>query len=149
MSMNYKPGKDGSRNLPVVVCGPGKTKQSFKDSVDINRIVAKYQKTGLMEHVRKNPGVFADVSRIDDYPGMVAKIRFANESFEQLPANLRTRFQNDPSKLIDFISDSSNREEAIKLGILPKPEKSKAVVEPPAASPPAAVVAPLSTDTPA
>lgn len=138
MSMNYKPGKGGARVKPVVVCGPGKTKQSFGERSDINHIVARYQRTGMLENVRENPGVFADVSLIEDYPGMVKKLRFARESFEQLPPNLRNRFHNDPGELVAFISDDGNRPEAIKLGIIPKPVKPKAkdVVVPDAGSVP-------------
>ncbi len=138
MSMNYKPGKNGARVKPVLICGPGKTKQSFSERADINHIVARYQRTGMLENVRENPGVFADVSLIEDYPGMIKKLRFAKESFEQLSVSLRNRFHNDPGELIAFVSDDGNRPEAIKLGIIPKPAKSKAkdVVVPDAGSVP-------------
>lgn len=131
---------------PVVKCGPGKTKQSFSNSSNINTIVARYQKTGMMENVRKNPGVFADVSKIMDFQGMVAKIRFAQESFEQLPSGLRKRFSNDPAELIAFVSDDANIDEAIKLGIIPKP---KEVVEPVVPAVPAVPVPPAEPVVPA
>ncbi len=118
-----------SSRRPVVVCGPGRTKQSFRAQTDINNIVARYQKTGLLEHVRVNPGVFADVSEIGDYHGMVAKIRFAQERFEQLPAVIRARFNGDPGLLVRFMSDEANRDEAVKLGLIGKPSV-KPVVAP-------------------
>lgn len=124
MSMYLKSGKYVK---PVVVCGPGRTKQSFKKSCDINEIVARYVKTGFMDHVRENPGIFADVSKIQDYQGMVSTIRSAQESFEQLPPELRSRFSNDPGKLIEFIADKSNLPEAIKLGLVPEPPAPKVV----------------------
>ena len=34
--------------------GKSATKQSFKDECDINKIMAKYQKTGLVTHLAKN-----------------------------------------------------------------------------------------------
>lgn len=117
MSMFLK----GKYKKPVIICGPGKTKQSFANETNINTIVARYQKTGMISRVEDNPGIFADVSKIEDYQGMVSKIRFAQESFEQLPPALRKRFGNDPGRLVEFVSDSENIEEAIKLGILPKP----------------------------
>lgn len=108
---------------PTVDCKPnsGRTKQSFKAQVNINNIVAKYQRTGMLEHVRQNPGVFADVSSIGDYHGMVSKIRTAKESFERLTSDLRSRFNDDPAELIAFVSDASNRDEAIRLGLVNKP----------------------------
>ena len=39
----------------------------------------------------------------------------------QLPADVRTRFNNDAGALVDFVSDDANRAEAEKLGlVLPK-----------------------------
>lgn len=123
MSMSTKLEKDRTYVKPRLTCGPGKTKQSFAAQVNVNNIVARYHKTGMLDHVRENPGIFADVSQIDDYPGMVAKLRFAQESFEQLPSALRKRFRNDPAELIAFVSDDSNRDEAVKLGLVPKAVK--------------------------
>lgn len=123
MSMNYDP-KVGPR--PPLVCPPGRTKQSFRKECDINVIIARFQKTGLMDHVRSNPGVFADVSKIPDFAGMVSTIRFAKESFEQLPPGLRKRFHDDPGELISFMADRDNIPEAIKLGLLP-PKVEEAV----------------------
>lgn len=142
MSMNSK-----KYVKPVVNCGPSRTKQSFAKECDINQILARYRKTGLLDHVRANPGVFADVSKIEDFHGMTQKIRFAQESFEQLPADLRNRFNNDPGRLIAFVADKSNIDEAIKLGILPQrkedavkalkaaPKEPKPAVVPPEAEP--------------
>lgn len=124
MSMSYsnKPEKARKYVKPVVTCTveEGRTKQSFGPASDVNAIVARYEKTGIMDYVRQNPGVFSDVSQIPDYPEMIMKIRFAEESFEQLPAHLRKRFEFDPAKLVAFISDDSNRDEAVKLGLVPK-----------------------------
>ena len=41
----------------------------------------------------------------------------AQQSFESLPSELRGRFENDPAKLIDFLSDERNNAEAVKLGL--------------------------------
>lgn len=127
MSMNYS--GDDPKSYVQIACGPGKTKQSFQKQVDINTIIAKYVKTGFLDQVRDNPGVFADVSSVGDFHGMMNKIQFAQEAFMKLPSSLRARFGNDPGRLVGFISDSSNRDEAIKLGLIPKPS-AKAVKAP-------------------
>lgn len=123
---------------PRITCGPGRTKQSFKQECDINSIIARYQKTGMMDHVKLNPGVFADVSNVGDYAGMVRKVRHAQESFELLPGALRQRFHQDPGEFVSFISDPENRSEAVKLGLVPAPAP---VVEPPSDKKVAAVKA--------
>lgn len=109
----------------VPQCGAakdGRTKQADSARCDINAIVARYRRTGFMEHQRKDPGIFADVSRLPDFHSMVRQVRLAQEGFDRLPAALRARFGNDPGKLIEFCSDVKNSEEAVKLGILPKPK---------------------------
>lgn len=142
MSMNFDfkkniPDKDGNPWKPRLICPPGRTKQSFRDHVDVNHIVAKYRKTGFLEHVSKNPGVFADVSGVGDFQEARSRIRVAEEAFEQLPSALRKRFANDPGELVKFISDDVNRPEAILLGLIPKPKAVKEVpLVPPVVSEP-------------
>lgn len=45
----------------------------------------------------------------------------ADDSFMELPADLRARFDHNPGKFVDFCSDAKNRDELIKLGLVPKP----------------------------
>ena len=40
------------------------------------------------------------------------------DDFMELPAQLRSRFNNDPAELIDFLGKEENREEATKLGLV-------------------------------
>lgn len=109
---------DGGRK-PVVRCRPGRVKQEFRKHSDIKEIVARYRRTGMLDNLSKAQPVFADATVFGDFPTLVAQVRSANEAFEMLPSNIRTRFHNSPSELIAFCQDSSNRPEAIKLGIIP------------------------------
>ena len=52
----------------------------------------------------------------------------ADAAFMAFPSSVRDRFGNDPSALFAFVHDSSNRDEAISLGLIGPPPK----VEPPA-----------------
>lgn len=95
-----------------------KTKQSFKAECDINNILARYQKTGLVGHLNARQPRYGDFSNTLDYQAALNAVMAAEESFSSLPAKVRDRFQNDPSKLISFINDPKNKNEAIKLGLL-------------------------------
>jgi len=109
----------------------GRTKQSFKDECDINRIMAKYQRTGLVEFVNNNEARYGDFSGFDFSQSMnvVAK---ANEMFAQLPSNIRKRFNNDAVEFVSFIDDDANRLEAEKLGLVtPKPPVVATPADPP------------------
>lgn len=100
---------------------PSLTKQSERDACDINRIVAKYVKTGVFDHVSVAASVFADVSEIGDYQSIVDKVMRAQDAFNSLSSNVRNRFANDPARLLAFLSDERNRSEAVALGLV-KPD---------------------------
>lgn len=117
MSQNYKP-KGKGRPRPVVKCGPSLTKQQFKDQVNINNIVARYLKTGALDHLAQNAPQFADCLAVPDYRESLEKIQHAENMFNMLPAGLRARFGNDPSQMLEFVNKEENRTEAEKLGLL-------------------------------
>lgn len=98
--------------------GPGRTKQSFRDETDINLIMARFQKTGLIDFVEKNAPQYADVTGLE-FQACMDKITSAREMFSQLPAKWRRRFDDDPAKFLDFVNDPANEAEAIALGIVP------------------------------
>lgn len=98
-----------------------RTRQEFVNDTDINRIVDKYTKTGVLPFAgRKNLGMYADVSEIPDYGSALAFVVHAKEQFNKLDVNVRKRFHNSPQELLDFLKDENNREEAVKLGLVEK-----------------------------
>lgn len=115
----YRP--NGSISCTTVNNDPSLTIQSEKDSCDFNLIYAKYVKTGQMTNIRRDSPLWGDFSQITDYHGAVMLAEKADEAFLQLPAAVRARFSNDPGELIDFLNDSNNRAEAIKLGLIEVP----------------------------
>lgn len=93
------------------------TDQQFADQVDINEIVAKFQKTGQISHLNKMQGMIADVSEIPDLLESMQTVTRAQQTFAQLPAVLRDRFGNSPVQLINFLQDPANDQEAVSLGL--------------------------------
>lgn len=104
------------------------TKQSFKAECDVNEILRKWQKTGLVTHVASQPPKFGDFDQVVDYQGALNQVIAADAAFMALPSSVRDRFSNDAGALFAFVQDSSNRDEAISLGLIDPPPK----VEPPA-----------------
>ena len=86
------------------------TKQSFRDEVNINNILDKYQATGQLTHVRQHPGVYGDFSNINDLQGAIEKVRQAQQLFESLPSEMRKTFNNNASEFIKFSSTASPSE---------------------------------------
>lgn len=113
------------------------TQQQFRDQCDVNYVLRSYEKTGILSHVNQRAPIFGDFSDVSDYQTALNHVMEAQESFMQLDPHLRARFLNDPGKLISFLEDPSNRDEAIKLGLInPSPVSevettSSAVVQDP------------------
>lgn len=125
--INEKYRSRSSARVPVRIDfkdDPGRAKQSMRDECDINRIMAKYQKTGVIAHVNKHSGVYADVQPIEYQEAMNTLIA-ADRMFAELPATARKRFHNDPVEFLTFVQDPQNIEEMRKLG-LAKPGKPAA-----------------------
>lgn len=94
-----------------------KTEQSHKNECNINKIIARAEKTGMLP-VNMNRGMFGDFSSVD-FLDMNIKIAKAREAFMSLPVDIRSRFSNDVSVLLDFIDNPANADEARRLQLLP------------------------------
>lgn len=105
------------------------TEQEHVEEADINYIADKFMRTGEMPRVLDMPTT-GDFNGIFDFQTAMNTVAEAKREFMSLPAKLRSRFENDPAQLINFIEDEDNREEAIRLGILPKPEPKQQVEQP-------------------
>lgn len=107
------------------------TRQEFAAEADINNIMSKYA-AGLapIPSGDRTP-LFGDFSDIGDYQSNMQRMIDAQEQFMQLPSKIREKFRNDPGELLEFLADESNRDEAIKIGLInnPKPEKPGEVEE--------------------
>lgn len=101
---------------------PSMAKQSFKDECDINRVMDRWLKTGVLVHVNKFHGDYSDVSNFpEDLQAAYEQIRVAEEAFGSLPSLVRKKFRNDPAAFLDFVSKEENREEMYELGLAQRP----------------------------
>lgn len=103
------------------------TKQSFKDECDINNIMNKWVKNGILTHVSRYQGRYEDLSGAQDYHTSLNQVIAAQEAFETLPATIRSRFQNDPGEFLSFVSDPANLNEMKELGLIPSDVVTEAV----------------------
>lgn len=99
-----------------------RTEQSHKQECDINYILAKHLKTGVINHQNAYGGQYGDTSAIDYHSAMNTIIN-ADKMFNDLPSGTRTRFQNDPAQFLDFVGDENNLEEMYTMGLAIRPEK--------------------------
>jgi phage internal scaffolding protein len=95
------------------------THQEFADECDINNLMKRYRYNQLPDV----PTTIGSFSQVTDYKEMLEATIHTRNAFDLLPAHLRQRFGNDPQQIIDFLGDSNNRDEAVKLGLVnPKVE---------------------------
>lgn len=95
---------------------PGLTKQSMADECDINKIMARYQKTGAISHfnTRSAEYGFATSYTLHEALNLVEQARTL---FSELPSSLRKKFDNDPGVFLDFVQDPENEQEMVELGL--------------------------------
>lgn len=101
---------------------PTLTKQSFKKESDVNHILAKYNKTGVLENVNENKAVYGDFYEVEDYRHSLDVVMASEAHFDALPSIVRTKFDNDPEQFLEFVNDPDNKDEMIELGLMKDPK---------------------------
>lgn len=91
--------------------------QHMKDECDINVIIEKFGITGQLPESPVSPQ-YGDFSGVTDYHSALNQINATMDDFMALPAKLRVRFDHDPVKLLEFLQNDQNRDEAIHLGLI-------------------------------
>jgi len=115
--MKIRKPLDARKRVSLDCSGPSRTKQSFSRECDINGIMARYEKTGVIEHVQSFSGRYGDFLGFESYHEACNKVIAAREMFQSLPARVRSRFDNDPGRFVDFASDPENLDELRELGL--------------------------------
>ena len=114
----YNYDHDAASNASGLVCEePTRAQQHHKDECDINVILERFGKTGMMP-VNAISGTYGDFSGVHDYHTALNAIIASESEFAALPAQIRNRFQNDPSNLIEFLDNPKNKAEAESLGLV-------------------------------
>lgn len=114
-----------NRKHAITFKGQSMTKQSFRQESNINNIMKKYERTGLLEHVNERQARFGDFADIPDFQTALNQIHEAQMLFDDLPAAIRKKFQNDPVEFVEFAQNPENEDQMIEMGLLPpKPSVS-------------------------
>lgn len=110
------------------------TQQQFKEEADINTIVERFLKSGVLPNAVNMPQ-YVDYEGVFDFQSAMNVVRAADENFMRLDAKIRARFNNSPQEFLQFFADPANTDEAIRLGLaVPQPAATgskEPVAEPP------------------
>jgi len=102
------------KSIPAPVYDDGRTKQSFKDETDINKILQRAQKTGTLSHLEQFEARYGDFSDFDFQQAQI-KLAEGQQMFEKLPSEIRKEFNQNPAEFFQYVNDP---EKADKLGKL-------------------------------
>lgn len=95
----------------------GRAKQAFKNECDINNVIKRYDKTGLITHVNNMKAHYGDYTEVNEYQDSLNIVIKAQADFDALPSELRKKFGNDPGNFVEFVTNPENNEEMVKLGL--------------------------------
>ncbi|WNK15029.1 MAG: internal scaffolding protein [Microvirus sp.] len=109
--------KKASDETGLLCKDKSKAIQSQKEEADINTIVKRFGLTGELPQGIRMPQ-YGDFLHVTDYQSALNAVLLAEESFDQLPWELKKRFNNDPEEFVNFCVDGKNYEEAVKLGLV-------------------------------
>nr|AVQ10190.1 minor capsid protein [Gokushovirinae environmental samples] len=118
--------------------GPSLTVQSSAEEADINTIVKRFGVTGQAPQNVRVP-LEGDFTEAMDFSSAMRALRLSQESFAAMPADVRSRFHNDPAEFYEFSTsrdekgDLVNLEEMRKFGLAvpakaPDPEPEPVLV---------------------
>lgn len=113
---------DPSTKVVVEFNEPSKTQQNMRDECDINNILKKYNRSGLVTHVNEHASDYGDYSDYEDYQSSLNSLLDAQNAFAELPSSIRKQFNNDPGEFLDFVSRPENGEKMVDLGLAVKKE---------------------------
>lgn len=100
---------------------PSLTQQQFKEEADINTIVDRFMKSGVMPTPTNMPQ-YMDYEGVFDFQSAMNAVRAADDNFMRMDAKIRARFNNSPQEFLEFFANPENTEEAIRLGLaIPQP----------------------------
>lgn len=119
-------------------------KQSFRDECNINILMASYRRTGVLTHLARGLPSYGDFTSSGDYHAACTQVLEAQTAFSELPSEIRTRFDNNPQKLLEFLEDPANREEGEQLGLFDPLPPEQTTVSPPETGAPEGKSAPVS-----
>lgn len=119
-----------------------RTKQSETEATNVNTIMRKYQKTGVIDHWNQNRPTFGDFSMSQGLHANMIAAELAQDEFMKLDAHVRKACDNEPVKLLELMTSPEGLEVLREAGMLldppiPKPDESAETPTPPPPEPPA------------
>lgn len=106
-----------------------RTQQHFKEECDVNLIMKRFERTGVLDHLSQFEGKYGDFLDVpQDYHSAVNQVIAAQDMFMTLPGAVRALFENDPGKFLAFVDDPANHDRMVELGLARAVDQAPAVL---------------------
>lgn len=134
MSTQNKYAKNKRPRVFQPATGPSLAKQSQAQECDINYIMAKYSKTGVLDHLNVHQGEYGDFQDASDFLESQILVQKAQDMFHTIPSDIRKVFHNDAGKFLDFVQNPENIDSMVTMGLAHALDVPRGSTEPPLAS---------------
>ncbi|AXL15414.1 internal scaffolding protein [Microviridae sp.] len=95
----------------------GGADQSHRDATNINAILARYEESGQITHVKLGEPVYGDFTTMPEYHHAMTAVVSAQGNFERLPAEVREACLNDPGFFLDLLQSPEGQQRLIDAGL--------------------------------
>ena len=103
--------------VPFETKGESLTEQQFAEESQILSKIRKYDSQGFFDSINRNPAQYTDFTQVRDLADAIDQIESARDAFQEIPSDIRKKFNNSPSEFFDFASKEDNYNELVKLGL--------------------------------
>ena len=117
-TITFRSAYDPHKKYVFTTVGESLTQQNFKEECEVINIIKKHDRNGIIEHVQRGQARYGDFSEVADYREALDLVRDAQSEFMAIPSDIRKKFDNDPGKFYEFVSNPENKEELIKMGFI-------------------------------
>ena len=93
----------------------GRTKQSFKDSTDINKLLVKAARGDSISHLAKHQAMYGDFTDIDDLLTAHARLERGKRIFDELPGEVKREFGQSAAAFFNYVNDPANVDKLAEL----------------------------------
>ena len=122
ITQTFRTAYDPHKKYIFKTSGESLTQQHFKEECDVINIIKRHDRNGIIEHVQRGQARYGDFSEVADYREALDLVRDAQNEFMTIPSDIRKKFDNDPGKFYEFVSNPDNKEELKQMGFIQTPE---------------------------
>lgn len=108
---------------------PSRTKANLADNLDVNKIIKRFQKTGILQKLVDLEGIYGEIDSME-LRDALEKVNKAENMFMDVPSKIRNMFDNDAGAFIDYATNPANIQQLRDWGLavpLPDPHQNPAI----------------------